>query len=95
MSRLDRKALSDYHGDVAYQVWRSGGNPDRVNPDRVTDGFYGGETAGMTARREMERQKPPPHEHEWQWSIHDAMKWCACGAQEYTPTEEEMEGEPE
>lgn len=38
-----------YGLDVGYEVWRSGGNPDRVNPDRVDSYFHGGLSAEAAA----------------------------------------------
>ena len=44
-----------YETDVEYEVWRSGGNPDRVDRDRVAvyrDGGYSAEeAAGCILRR--------------------------------------------
>lgn len=37
------------------------------------------------------RQNLREHVHAWQWSIHDAMEWCACGESRPTLTEQEME----
>lgn len=55
-----------YEGDVSYDVWRSGGNPDRVDHDRVIDGYYGGRRAEDVAREELRRQRPPPAPEEHQ-----------------------------
>jgi hypothetical protein len=45
----------DYHGDVAYEVWRSGGNPDRLNYDRVEDHRWNDLRPNEAARCEMNR----------------------------------------
>ena len=31
----EREDLRDFEGDVTYEVWRSGGNVDRIDRDRV------------------------------------------------------------
>lgn len=62
----DRKS---YDGDVYYEVWRSGGNPDRVDPDRLDDYRWNGVEPETAARRELTRQRPQ-HEDEgpgWDW----------------------------
>ena len=45
-----------YETDVEYEVWRSGGNPDRVDRDRVADyrdgGYSAEEAAGCILRRQ-------------------------------------------
>ena len=44
-----------YETDVEYEVWRSGGNPDRVDRDRVADyrdgGYSAEQAAGCILRR--------------------------------------------
>ncbi|KKM73040.1 hypothetical protein LCGC14_1414540 [marine sediment metagenome] len=45
----------DYHGDVWYDVWRSGGNPDLVDDDRVEDMRYDDYTPEEAARLEYRR----------------------------------------
>lgn len=49
-----------YEADVAYEVWRGGGNPDRVDYERAADGYYDGRTAEDVAQGELRRQRPPP-----------------------------------
>jgi hypothetical protein len=49
----------DYRGDVFYDVWRSGGNPDAVDYDRVRDSYYDGLDSEDAARRELHAQRPP------------------------------------
>ncbi len=46
-----------YEADVEYEVWRGGGNPDRVDLDRVDDHFYDGLTEDSAARDELHRQR--------------------------------------
>ena len=47
-----------YQGDVAYDVWRSNGNPYLVDLDRVHDRFWDGYSADETAASELRRQRP-------------------------------------
>lgn len=42
-----------YGLDVGYEVWRSGGNPDRVSYDRVDNHYYNGVSAESAAYAEM------------------------------------------
>jgi hypothetical protein len=46
-------ASDDFLGDVYYEVWRRGGNPDRVDEDRVLDCMYDGRSAEECADRYM------------------------------------------
>ena len=62
-----REEQRRYEGDVWYDVWRSGGNPDRVDHDRVIDGYYEGRQAEDVARAELRRQSPPPATAEEQY----------------------------
>jgi len=57
MSRDRREEERQYHGDVEYEVWRSGGNPDLVDYDRVQDRFYDGQYPEQTASEELRRQR--------------------------------------
>lgn len=52
---MDRK----YEGDVWYEVWRSGGNPDIVDPDRIRDSHDEGLWPEEAASREMRHQARP------------------------------------
>lgn len=54
-----RKEERRYHADVAYDVWRSGGNMDRVNYERVQDAFYNLVDSESAARAELRNQRPP------------------------------------
>lgn len=64
-----REESRRFDGDLAYEVWRSGGNPDRINEDRVSmnsdQGFSAEECAGIElrhqrdARRAREREEYP------------------------------------
>ena len=62
-----REERRRYEGDVSYDVWRNGGNPDQVDYERVTDGYYGGLQAEDVAREELRRQRPRPVPEEHQY----------------------------
>jgi hypothetical protein len=62
MSRDDRR---EYEGDVSYEVWRRGGNTDRINYDRVSDAYYEGISSEFCASRELERMRPQPVPEEY------------------------------
>lgn len=62
-----REEQRRYEGDVSYEVWRGGGNPDRVDYDRVLDGYYDGRQASEVALRELRRQRPQPAPAEEQY----------------------------
>ena len=55
-----RAERRQYQDDVSYQVWRNGGNPDRVDYERVENGYYEGRQPDDVAREERERQRPKP-----------------------------------
>ena len=61
MSRRDE--LGQYRGDVFYDVWRSGGNPDAVNDDRVEDAYYDGLEADYAASIELNHQREVRRRH--------------------------------
>lgn len=48
---------SDYGYDAMYEVWRSGGNPDRVDFDRVREHYYDGDSYEAAARAELRWQR--------------------------------------
>lgn len=56
----------NYCGDVEYEVWRRGGNPDRVDRDRLDDYEYDGYSAESAARAELERQRHLEPEPEYE-----------------------------
>lgn len=60
-----REERRRYEGDVWYDVWRGGGNPDRVDYDRVIDGYNDGRQAEDVARAELRRQRPPEPEEQY------------------------------
>ncbi len=46
----------DWEGDVVYDVWRSGHNPDAIDRDRLSDRYYNGQDADEAARAENRLQ---------------------------------------
>lgn len=52
----------DYGHDVAYEVWRRGGNPDRVDFDRTSDDYWNDIPVGESAEQFL--PKPEPEEPE-------------------------------
>lgn len=59
MSDSDRRREErhEYERQVVYDVWRSGRDPDRVNPDRVSDHYYRGDSAESAANHEIRLQR--------------------------------------
>lgn len=55
----------EYDADVFYDVWRSGGDPDRIDPDQVRDHFYDGFSAEDSARAELRAMRPREPEPEY------------------------------
>jgi hypothetical protein len=47
----------NYEGDVLYDTWRMGGNPDFVDPDRVEDYYEEGLYSEEVAQRELDIQQ--------------------------------------
>lgn len=63
-----REEQRRYEADVAYEVWRSGGNTDRIDPDRVNQRYWDGQDVSSTVSAELRAQRPkppPPSEEEW------------------------------
>lgn len=55
--------MSDsYFGDVVYDVWRMGGNPDAIDRDDVEDDRADGYYADEAANREYARQTRRRHD---------------------------------
>lgn len=52
-----RDERREYEADVFYEVWRSGGNPDAINYDRVDDARWDGIDAEGAARTELRKQR--------------------------------------
>lgn len=62
-----RREEDSYRGDVIYEVWRNGGNPDRVDYDRVSDHFRDDRSVESSAREFMPRpRQPEPEQYEEQ-----------------------------
>lgn len=59
-----REEERQYEGDVAYDVWKNGGDPDRVSHDRIQEHFYLGDESESATRDELRHQKPQPQEQE-------------------------------
>ena len=57
---MSREAERKYEGDVFYDVWRAGGNPDRINMDRVDDHYGAGDDQEAATRDELQHQRPAP-----------------------------------
>jgi hypothetical protein len=61
-----------YFGDVVYEVWRGGGNPDAVSRDRVeaaeAGGAYPDETAGCELRLQRARAAVERDMREWEFN---------------------------
>ena len=53
-----REELRKYEADVHYDVWRSGGNVDRIDYDRVSDHYYEGLSEDEAADYELRKQRP-------------------------------------
>lgn len=64
---MDREERRNYENDVFYEVWRSGGDPDRIDFDgRVEDHFYNGDYPEDAAAHELRCQQPSPPEPEYE-----------------------------
>jgi len=59
-----REERREYEADVAYEVWRHGGNPDNVDIDRIEDNYYQGIDTDHAANIELNRQRPRREEQE-------------------------------
>lgn len=60
MNEEERK----YYGDVEFEVWRSGGNPDLVDRDRVREYFYEQYCPEDAASIELRKQQTCSNEEE-------------------------------
>jgi hypothetical protein len=54
---MPRKTRREYEGDVFYEVWRAGGNPDAINFDRVEDRRWDEWEPEETAADELRRHR--------------------------------------
>ena len=59
-----REERRQYENDVFYDVWRSGGNPDAIDYDRVTENFYDGVDDHYSAQIELNAQRESRRRHE-------------------------------
>lgn len=59
--RRDRER--SFWGDVVYEVWRNGGDSDRVDRDTTSEEFREGLSADDSAARELHRQHPLAEEY--------------------------------
>lgn len=55
----EQERRREYEGDVIYDVWRAGGNPDAVDLDAVGEHYYYGDEAEATVRDELSEQRRP------------------------------------
>ena len=53
-----REEKRRYEADVSYDAWRSGGNSDRIDNDRVRQSYDDGLSHESAARRELNAQRP-------------------------------------
>ena len=53
----DRSKRQDFNGDVAYDVWRSGGDPDSIDETRLDEAYWDGYEAEAFAESEVIRQR--------------------------------------
>jgi hypothetical protein len=47
--------MGNYNSDVSYEVWRAGGNPDRLDYDRLDHYRYNGDSPEEAACSEIRR----------------------------------------
>jgi hypothetical protein len=62
----EREEKHTYEMDAMYEVWRAGGNTDRINYERVDDHYSNGDSYETAARDELRRQRPPPPDEQEQ-----------------------------
>lgn len=59
MSNYDeQREKRRYEADVSYEVWRSGGNPDRIDHDRVNQRYWDGQSTDAAASAVLRAQRP-------------------------------------
>ena len=54
----------EYEADVYYEVWRAGGDPDRIDTDRVNDSYWDSRDVESATKVELREQKPREHQME-------------------------------
>lgn len=52
-----REERRRFEADAAYEVWRSGGDVDAVDHDRLHDAFHEGASSSEAAQAELARQR--------------------------------------
>jgi len=52
-----REERRHYEADVSYDVWRSGGNPDAIDHDRVLENYDRSNPPDVAADRELQCQR--------------------------------------
>lgn len=77
MSRDDDRR---YEHDVAYEVWRRGGNADYVDYDRMSNYRDCGLDVDQAAAAELQRQRPRPPEPDYQYDDGPAQEPPDCPA---------------
>lgn len=80
--------MSDYYGDVGYELWRSGRSPDDVDRDRVreyqSDGYSAEEAAHAIIRHdERARQRRMEAQQEEEAMYAQQYPEQPCPEQEY------------
>ena len=68
-----KRNFKDYLGEVWYDVWRNGGNPDAVDDERVRDQFDGYEYPEDAAHRELRRQRNSATGKDERWRNADGV----------------------
>lgn len=69
-----REERLKYEGDVAYDVWRAGGNPDAIDLDRIDDHYYEGAYADEAAAAELRHQAADRERAEYEDSMARAQE---------------------
>ena len=60
----DREESHRYQMDAMYEVWRAGGDTDRIDCDRVSNHRDNGDSYEAAACDELRRQRPKPQDEE-------------------------------
>lgn len=63
--KQQREEEHRYQMDAMYEVWRAGGNTDRIDYDRVSNHRDNGDSYETAAGDELRRQRPKPQEDEY------------------------------
>lgn len=92
---MSRDGRYQHYLDTSYEVWRSGGNSDRLNPDRVYDYYDRGVSPERAASAEMGRwraQREAQQQHEYEQCDYQAEQeyYEMQDAQHYAAIEREM-----